>query len=77
MGSQVKKEAMRMYSPKIREDLIPRIFHAAREKKIHMTTFVNGILEKALNGGDELEEKSVMATGEEFSLPQEDVRDLG
>lgn len=66
-----------MYSPKIREDLIPRLFHAAREKKIHMTTFVNGILEKALSGGDDIEEKRIVATGEESPISQEDVRDFG
>jgi hypothetical protein len=37
-----------MYSPKIREDLIPRIYRAAKNVGVHMTTWVNEVLEKAL-----------------------------
>jgi hypothetical protein len=44
-----------MYSPKIREDLVPKIYQVAKAKKIKMTTLVNRILEKALNGGDRFE----------------------
>jgi hypothetical protein len=40
---------MRMYSPKIREDLIPEIYRAANALGIRMTTFVNQILERVLN----------------------------
>jgi len=43
-----------MYSPKINEDLIPRIYKLAKVKGIKMTTLVNEILRKAL---DEMEEK--------------------
>ena len=39
-----------MYSPKIREDLIPKIYQVARAKRIRMTILVNQILENALNG---------------------------
>lgn len=42
-----------MYSPRIREDLIPKLYHAAKAKRIPMTTLVNRILEKALNDGQE------------------------
>ncbi len=66
-----------MYSPKIKEDLIPRIFHAAREKKIHMTTLVNRILEHALNGGDEIGTNEIISNGKEFDLPEENGRDNG
>ncbi len=59
-----------MYSPKIREDLIPRIFRKARAQGIHMTALVNGILEKALNGGDELEE--TIANGQKFGFSKKD-----
>ena len=39
-----------MYSPKISEDLIPRIYQLAMAERVKMTTLVNRILEKALNG---------------------------
>ncbi len=37
-----------MYSPKIREDLVPRIYRAAKEKKLPMTTWVNQAVELCL-----------------------------
>ncbi len=37
-----------MYSPKIREDLIPRIYRAAKEAKLPMTAWVSKTLEKSL-----------------------------
>lgn len=37
-----------MYSPKIREDLIPRIYRAAKEADLPMTAWVNRAVEKAL-----------------------------
>lgn len=37
-----------MYSPKIREDLIPRIYRAAKEAKLPMTTWVNRVVECCL-----------------------------
>ncbi|RJR45233.1 MAG: hypothetical protein C4576_12345 [Desulfobacteraceae bacterium] len=37
-----------MYSPKIRDDLIPRIYHVAKGAKVPMTRWVNQILERAL-----------------------------
>jgi len=40
-----------MYSPKISEELIPKIFKVAKAERIPMTTLVNRILEEALNGG--------------------------
>lgn len=38
-----------MYSPKIRDELIPKIYEIARAKGIRMTTLVNEIIEKALD----------------------------
>jgi hypothetical protein len=38
-----------MYSPKIREDLIPRIYQAAKEAGLAMTKWVNQVLEHALS----------------------------
>ena len=37
-----------MYSPKISEALIPRIYRAAKEAKIPMTRWVNRVVERAL-----------------------------
>jgi predicted HicB family RNase H-like nuclease len=37
-----------MYSPKIREDLVPRIYRAARKAGVAMTQWVNQVLEHAL-----------------------------
>lgn len=37
-----------MYSPKIREDLIPRIYRAAKAARVAMTKWVNRVLEEAL-----------------------------
>jgi len=39
-----------MYSPKIREDLIPKLYQVAKEKGISMTKLVDEILRDALNG---------------------------
>jgi hypothetical protein len=75
VGSPVRKEGVKMYSPKIREDLIPKIYHAARAKGIKMTTLVNGILERVLNGGDELGAKEIVSSGKESDFPKENGRD--
>ena len=37
-----------MYSPKIKEDLIPVLYRLAREMKIPMTRLVNSLIEKSL-----------------------------
>lgn len=37
-----------MYSPKIREDIVVRLYTLARQKNIPMTTLVNTMLECAL-----------------------------
>jgi hypothetical protein len=61
-----------MYSPKIREDLIPRLYRAANAEGIPMTMLVNRILEKALNGGGEFEAKAALAKSGEPDLSKED-----
>lgn len=38
-----------MYSPRIREDLIPRLYRIAKARRIPMTRFVNGIVERELD----------------------------
>ena len=45
-----------MYSPKIREDLIPRIYRAAKAAGIAMTTWVNQLIEEKLPLPVELDE---------------------
>ena len=47
-----------MYSPKIREELIPRIYRIAKENKTRMTILVNGILKKVLDEMEGIEDKS-------------------
>lgn len=37
-----------MYSPKIRKELIPRVYQAALEANLPMTTWVNQAVEKSL-----------------------------
>ena len=37
-----------MYSPKIREDLIPKVYQAAKKTGLAMTTWVNQAIERAL-----------------------------
>lgn len=41
-----------MYSPKIHDDLIPRIYQVAKRAKMPMTRWVNQILERALADQD-------------------------
>ena len=41
-----------MYSPKIQEDLIPRIYQIAKRAKMPMTRWVNQTLEQALTDQD-------------------------
>ncbi|MCC7213185.1 MAG: hypothetical protein IT451_15245 [Candidatus Brocadia sp.] len=37
-----------MYSPKISEELIPKLYRLAKSKGVKMTTLVNEIIEKAI-----------------------------
>jgi hypothetical protein len=62
---------MSMYSPKIKKELIPRIFRAARAEGIPMTRLVNRILDKALRGGGQDEEKEALSGGKESAISQE------
>ncbi len=66
-----------MYSPKIKEDLIPKIYQAAKAERVKMTTLVNRILEKAINGGGEVEAKEIVSSGKESDFPKENGRDYG
>ena len=44
---------MKMYSPKIREDLIPKIYRAAKKADVPMTVWVNEAIEEALSNWKE------------------------
>lgn len=39
---------MLMYSPKISEDIVPRLYNLAKQRKIAMTDLVNEMLENTL-----------------------------
>ena len=52
-----------MYSPKIREDLIPRIYWQAKAAQIPMTTWVNRRLAQALAGEETYAETKEDTTG--------------
>ena len=41
-----------MYSPKIRDDLIPKLWHLAKTRKVPMTQLVNEFIEEALAAED-------------------------
>ncbi len=43
-----RKEVQPVYSPRIREALIPRIYEAAREAGVPMTVWVSQVIEGAL-----------------------------
>jgi len=56
-----------MYSPKIRDELIPQIYRAAQTAGIPMTTWVNQVIEKALS--DMSEQKPTGGGQEPGSAP--------
>jgi hypothetical protein len=66
-----------MYSPKIKEDLVPLLYKAAKAEGIRMTVLVNRILEHALNGGNGREAKEAISKGQKPGLPEEDGQDHG
>ena len=47
-----------MYSPKIKEELIPKIYEMAKKKGVKMTKLVNDVLETAMKGLQEQENLS-------------------
>ncbi len=66
-----------MYSPKIKEDLIPRIYHMAKAKGVRMTKLVNEILERALNGGGELATEGFNSDGKRAPVSEENDGERG
>ena len=59
-----------MYSPKVREDLIPRIYQAAKAAGVPMTRWVNEAVETALAAPRQLggEDPEPMGNPEAVSL---------
>ena len=49
-----------MYSHKIREDLIPRIYRAAKAAGVHMTTWINQLIEEELPAPVEINEDEII-----------------
>lgn len=54
-----------MYSPKIREDLIPRIYRAAKGARIPMTRWVNRLIEETLPEKVEIDADEIKKTRKE------------
>ena len=48
-----------MYSPKIREDLVPRIYLQAKKSAVKMTVWVDAVIELALQKIDEAENEKL------------------
>lgn len=57
-----------MYSPKIREDLIPDIYRTAKILGLRMTVFVNQILERVLNEVGWLEDEEAESNENTFAI---------
>ena len=57
-----------MYSPKIREDLIPKIYQVAKKADVPMTVWVNEAIEEALSN---LKENEGQETKENDSKKEE------
>ncbi len=56
-----------MYSPKIDEELIPRLYRLRKLKKIPMTRLVNGILEKAASEMEQEERENITRADREYN----------
>jgi hypothetical protein len=48
-----------MYSPKIREDLVPRIYREAKKSGVKMTVWVNAAIVLVLNKAEEAESEKI------------------
>ena len=50
---------VKMYSPKIKEDLIPKLYRVARKKGVPMTELVDDIIREALENEYQADRKGV------------------
>lgn len=67
-----------MYIPKINPEFIPRIYEIAKARGIHMTTLVNEVLGKALDGTEGTEnEQSNKDGGDTIREPGKKVKGVG
>lgn len=57
-----------MYSPKIKEEYIPVLYHLAKSKGVRMTHLVNQIISEALREVN-LDQVGSLSIGEETSPP--------
>jgi len=54
----------RMYSPRIKEELIPPLYKIAKSRKMAMTKLVNGIIEQYLDkNGERRDRKKAIMSG--------------
>jgi len=60
-----------MYSPKIREDLIPEIYQVSKAVGLKMTTLVNQILERVLDEVSRFEGKETASDGNALASQEE------
>jgi hypothetical protein len=56
------KRKVEMYSPKIREHLIPKIYRAAKKADVPMTVWINEAIEEALSNRQEDEGEGTKKT---------------
>ena len=64
LKAQNGKEVIVLYSPKIREDLIPKLYQIAKRKGVPMTELVNGIIRDALETKYKVDRKGVDRDGQ-------------
>ena len=62
-----------MQSPKIKPELIPRIYEIAKARGIYMTTLVNDVLRKALDEMVDIENKQSIKSKKEV---QDEIADF-
>ena len=55
---------MKIYSPKIKEDLIPKLYRIAKKKGVPMTELVDGIIREALETEYQADRKGADGNGQ-------------
>ncbi len=64
-----------MYSPKIAEDLIPRLYWRAKSEKVSMTKLVDGIIRSAVVAKNSVSFNAGAETGASLFVRESDPRD--
>jgi len=57
-----------MYSPKVREDLIPYLYHKAKDQGVPMTRLVDRMIRPQLNGSMSTDELQFLLAGRKIIL---------